>query len=312
MVPAYAARMAEEVRIGDKTMTFLTAARQQMTLPLIAFLGRKQIAIQPVIQLRPKMMNSPPAPSRLRRQVFEMLVFGLVPSVLALLVVPAILGGKNLPAQTLAPQATKPTQQQKAAEATPPPRPAAEAIDARPSASPTPILPANQPPNEAKVRWDSRGLEIEASNSSLDQILHQIAVDTGTQVEGLTEDQRVFGIYGPGPESDVLWKLLDGSGYNVLMIGGRDAAPLKIVLSARSPASPQMAVKNQNRINSDRLESAPRAAYPPDPPPPQPIQNPFGNGEPPRDPLQFMQEILQRQQQIDQQEQQQNQKNHPQ
>ncbi len=43
--------------------------------------------------------------------------------------------------------------------------------------------------------------------------------------------------------------------------------------------------------------------YPPEPPRPQPIQNPFGNGEPPRDPLQFMQEILQRQQKIDQQQQ---------
>jgi hypothetical protein len=190
---------------------------------------------------------------------------------------------------------------------------AAEAIAARPPASPAPIWPANQPPNQARVSWDSRGLEIEASNSSLNQILHQVAADTGAKLEGVTQDQRVFGSYGPGPGSDVLWKLLDGSGYNVLMIGGRDSdAPLEIVLSARSAASPQTVANNQNRSNSEQLEPEPQPNSPPEPPRPQPIQNPFGNGDPPRDSLQFMQEILQRQQQIDQKQQQQDQQNNPQ
>jgi hypothetical protein len=261
--------------------------------------------MQHVMQPRPKTMNPQPAPSRLRRQGFlETSVLGLALSVLALLVVPAILGGKNLPAQTLAPQATKPAQQQKAA--------APEAIAPLPPASPAPISPANQPPNQARVSWGSRGLEIEASNSSLNQILHQVAADTGAKLEGLTQDQRVFGTYGPGPGSDVLLKLLDGSGYNVLVIGGRDTdAPLEILLSVRSPAGPQTATNNQNRSNSKNDEAGkqpepdPPPNYPPEPPRPQANQNPFANGEPPRDPLQFMQEILQRQQKIDQQQQQQ-------
>jgi hypothetical protein len=161
------------------------------------------------------------------------------------------------------------------------------------------------------VRWDSRGLEIEAFNSSLNQILHQVATDTGAKLEGVTQDQRVFGNYGPGPGSDVLLKLLEGSGYNVLMIGGRDAeAPVEIVLSARLPASPRATANNQNRGNLQQLEPKPQPDYFAEPPRPQPIQNPFGNGEPPRDPLQFMQEILQRQEKIDQQ-QQQDQQNNP-
>jgi hypothetical protein len=125
-------------------MTFLTVARQQ-------------IAMKQVMQPRPKTINPQPAPSRLRRQGFlETLVLGRAPSVLALLVVPAILGGKNLPAQTHAPQATKPAQQQKAAARPAQPRqPAAEAIAARPPASPAPIWPANQLPNQARVSWDS-------------------------------------------------------------------------------------------------------------------------------------------------------------
>jgi hypothetical protein len=197
------------------------------------------------------------------------------------------------------------------------PRPAPEAISAQPLDSPSRIRADDQAPNPAKVRWDSRGLEIEASNSSLNQILKQVAADTGAKLEGLTQDQRIFGSYGPGPRSDVLLKLLEGSGYNLLMIGGRDAdSPLEIVLSARSPASPQTVANNQNRSNSEegKVGEQPEPGSQPDyslgQPRAQPNQNPFGNGDPPRDPSQFMQEILQRQQQIDQQ-QQQDQQNNP-
>jgi hypothetical protein len=271
--------------------------------------ARRQSVMQQMKQPRPKTMNPQAAPLRLRRQGFlETSVLGLAAWVLAFLVMPAILGEKNLPAQTHASRATNLAQQQKTAKPTQPSRPAQEAVAAQPYASTAPIWPANQPPNQARVSWGSRGLEIEASNSSLNQILHQIAADTGAKLEGLTQDQRVFGSYGPGPRSDVLLKLLDGSGYNVLMIGGHDAAtPLEIVLSARLPASPQTAANNQNR--SERLEPEPKPNYPPEPPGPQQVQNPFGNGGPPRDQLQFMQEILQRQQKIDQQ---QNEQNNPQ
>jgi hypothetical protein len=259
-------------------------------------------------------------------------ILRLSPSVIALLVVPAILAGENLSAQTQTPQGTTLAQQQKAVgkpaqarrhvsarpyAASTQPVPAPEAIAEQPPTSPAPILPANQAPNQARVSWDSRGLEIEASNSSLNEILHQVAAATGAKLEGLAQDQRVFGSYGPGPECDVLSKLLDGSGYNVLMIGSRDAdAPLEIVLSARSPASPQTVANNQNRDNS--ADDVARKQHEPEPPPVSPtepsgtqsVQNPFGNGEPPRDSLQFMQEILERQQKIDQQ-QQQDQENNP-
>lgn len=283
--------------------------------------------MQQMMQPRPKTMNPQPAPSRLRRQRFlERSVLGLALSVLALLAVPAIPGGKNLPAQTHAPQATKPAQQQKAAAKPAQPRrraaaharaasterpPAPEAIAAPPPASPAPIWPANQPPNKAKVSWDSRGLEIETSNSSLAQILHQVAADTGAKLQGLTQDQRIFGTYGPGPARDVLSKLLDGSGYNVFMIGGRDAdAPLEVVLSASPPASPQTVANNRNRSNSEDDEADP----PPEPPRSPPMETPFGNGDSgkPETPRQIMQDILDRQQKIDQQTQKQDQQNNPQ
>jgi hypothetical protein len=274
-------------------------------------------------------MNSRRAPSRLRRQGFlERLVHGVALSVFSLLAVPAILGGKNLSAQTYTPQSTKPAQQQKAG-ATPAqrrpravahtrvasiePRPAPKAIAAPPTSPPAPIWPANQPPNQAKVSWDSRGLEIEASNSSLDQILHQVAAKMGVKLEGLTQDQRIFGTYGPGPARDVLSKLLEGFGYNVLMIGGREAdAPLEVIFFVGSPASPQTAANNRNRSNPGDDDAA--QPLEPEPPPAPPMKTPFGNGDSgrPETPQQIMQDILDRQQKIDQPQPQKDQQNNPQ
>src|SRR5215469_15717332 len=71
--------------------------------------------MQQMMQTRPKTMNPQPAPLRVHwRGFLEPLVRGLTLSVLALLAMPAILGGKNLPAQTHDPQSTKPALQQKA------------------------------------------------------------------------------------------------------------------------------------------------------------------------------------------------------
>ena len=270
-------------------------------------------------------MNLQPIPPRLRQKGFlERSVPGFALSVLALLIVAANLGGKNLSAQSNAPQTTNRTQLQKTVAKSAQPRrraaaqadatlteqwPTPEAIAVRPSPSPAPIRPAYQPPNPARVKWDSRGLAIEASNSSLDQILHQVATYTGAKLEGLIQDQRVFGSYGPGPRCDVLSKLLDGSGYNVLMVGCRDAdSPLEIVLSVRSNVSPQRIANNQSSSNledSKRLEPERQPENPPEPSSSQANQNPFNIGGPPRDPQQLMQEILDRQHQIDQQQQQQ-------
>jgi hypothetical protein len=97
-----------------------------------------------------------------------------------------------------------------------------------------PPWPVNEKADPASVRWDSRGLRIEADNSSLAQILNDVAAITGAKVEGLSTDQRIFGNYGPGPARDVLSQLFDGSGYNILLTGEQgQGTPLKIVLSLR-------------------------------------------------------------------------------
>ena len=61
-----------------------------------------------------------------------------------------------------------------------------------------PDWPINNNPSPASVVWDANGLLINASNSSLQQILGEVSTETGTKVEGLSADQRVFGAFGPG------------------------------------------------------------------------------------------------------------------
>src|ERR1700744_6572981 len=150
------------------------------------FVARQQIAMQQVVQLWPKRINPQLAPSHDRRQgPFQIVALGLASSVLAILGMSAILNGKDLPAQT-------PARQQKAiANSAQPNQPVAEATVVQLPAS----SDANHRPNQAKVSWGSRGLEIKASNSSLNEILQRISVDTGAKLEGLAQDQRVFGNY---------------------------------------------------------------------------------------------------------------------
>ena len=181
-----------------------------------------------------------------------------------------------------------------AAQATPAPAPVA------PAAPPMPNWPANDKPAEASVVWDSHGLLIMASNSSLDQILSEISLKIGAKVEGAGEDERVFGNYGPGPARDVLNELLEGTGYNILMIGDQgEGTPRRIVLSGRpakaaQPSGFRPPANNDNDSENDQE---------PEPNPGVQMPPPENSGAPPvpvRTPQQMMEE---RQRQMQQQQQ---------
>ncbi|MGD0735293.1 MAG: hypothetical protein ABR976_09110 [Terracidiphilus sp.] len=141
-----------------------------------------------------------------------------------------------------------------------------------PPAPEIPKWPANEKPEDATVTWDSQGLRINASNSSLEQILDQVSTATGAKVEGIDKDERIFGAYGPGQPRDVLSQLLEGSGYNVLMIGDQgQGAPRQIVLSPRHPvdalaaknATPTPAVDEDNDVEEQPQPQDQRPANPP-------------------------------------------------
>jgi hypothetical protein len=125
------------------------------------------------------------------------------------------------------------------------------------------------------VVWDSHGLHVEASNSSLEQILKDVSTATGAKLEGFSADQRVFGSYGPGTAREVLSQLLDGSGYNVVLIGDQgEGTPREIVLSSKPTGPAPIAGPPQpaNAVAEEEPETPPE-------PPSQPYRNgmvPFG------------------------------------
>jgi hypothetical protein len=117
----------------------------------------------------------------------------------------------------------------------------------------------------------------------LQQILNDVSTATGAKVEGLGTDERVFGSYGPAEARDVLSELLEGSGYNVLMIGDQgEGTPRQIVLSARSAAGTQTANKN----NSAAAEEDNEVEEQPQSQPPQ-LEPGMGRGTLPRTPQQI-------------------------
>ncbi len=174
--------------------------------------------------------------------------------------------------------------------------------------------PANASPSDASVFWDGHGLRIEASNSSLQQILKDVSAKTGANLQGMGEDQRVFGTYGPGPAREVIGQLLEGSGYNVLIIGDRgQGAPRRIVLSARPAGGSQPAAPAYEPPQNDAdTDQQPQDQQPEEPPPPQVNPTPV----PARPVGDLMQQQLQiemqrqlQQQQLQQQQQQPNPQN---
>ncbi|MGO9776782.1 MAG: hypothetical protein ACLQGT_07450 [Terracidiphilus sp.] len=212
----------------------------------------------------------------------------------------ALCGMQMLPAQTPA-AAIQPNKAHKAAHPhkrlvaapAPAPAPPAAPTPATPPAPELPKWPADEKPAKAAIAWDSQGLRIDAANSSLEEILMEVATLTGAKLEGFDADQRVFGAYGPGPARDVLSQLLLGSGYNVVMIGDQgQGTPRRIVLSLRHAGAATTAA-NPAPANDEEADT--------DEQPQQPPQNqpPLRPGFPPggRSPYQIR-ELQQRQQQM--------------
>ncbi len=112
-------------------------------------------------------------------------------------------------------------------------KPQAAAVAPAPVAPPPPLRPAEQPPNPATIDFSSGLLSVRAQNSSLASILTQIQHQTGLVIDGLSHDQRIYGQYGPGSISATLSALLDGSGYDFVIVGGGSGSTAaKLILSA--------------------------------------------------------------------------------
>ncbi len=118
-------------------------------------------------------------------------------------------------------------------------KPQAAAVAPAPVAPPPPLRPAEQPPNPATIDFSDGLLSVRAQNSSLVSILTQVQHQTGLVIDGLNHDQRIYGQYGPGSISATLSALLDGSGYDFVIVGGGGShAAARLILSAPGSSMP--------------------------------------------------------------------------
>lgn len=195
--------------------------------------------------------------------------------------------------RTLSPRRTVHTRrlaQEKPAAAEQPVK--AVAGPAIPVTPPAPEWPVNDPPERPTVSWNGHELRVDAMNASLQQTLREVAADTGAQIAGFRTDQRIFGVYGPGAPREVLAQLLDGTGYNVIIVGSQgEGTPVKIVLSIPSKGSPG-STDNQSIRNDQDVQAEEPVMEPP--PVARPGMNP---GQEMRTPQQMYQQMMQRREQ---------------
>jgi len=180
----------------------------------------------------------------------------------------------------------------------------------------------DQPAKPAQVQLNAGKLSVDADNSTLSGILHDISTKTGMTVEGLSRDPRIFGNYGPAAPREVLSALLDGLGYNVMMVGALNSgAPRTLTLAPRTGGgaatgnrSTPVAVQNNSDDDDDSAQEQQDTSVPvrPEQVPPEanqppeqqgPNTNPNQPGQV-KTPQQMLQELQQmRQQQLQQQQQ---------
>jgi hypothetical protein len=135
-----------------------------------------------------------------------------------------------------------------------------------------------QPAAEAQIVFTGDTLSIRADNSSLAAILHQVAGKSGMQIEGLSGDERVFGSFGPGAPRDVLADLLNGTAYNLVLLGDLgDGAPRELILTPATRAGAAAPPPSPMTTTIDQAANEPDAEIPQ----PQPEVPPAGNTPPP-------------------------------
>ena len=169
-----------------------------------------------------------------------------------------------------------------------PPAPASSLGPAITTTAALPLTPAQSPPQRAKVTYTDNMIAVAASNSSLNQILHEISRLTGIKISGGVTDERVFGDYGPGSPSQVLAVLLDGTGSNMLLIHATGATPTELILTPRhgGPTPPNPNAQSFDDPSDSSEETAPNPALrsirhqPPSPYAARPVPSPDNPANP--------------------------------
>jgi hypothetical protein len=185
--------------------------------------------------------------------------------------------------------------------------PSTSTSQATPPAPAAPPSLLTQPAQPAKVILNGGKLTIRAHNSALSEILNKISHQGGMDLRGLhtgKADQRIFGTYGPGRPREVLNELLNGSGYNVLMLGTLPSGlPRQLALSLRPAGGipnppPQSEASMREEYEENQIQPT---RYPPEPTahPQAPMAPPAARPgvRTPQEILQELEQMRQRQQQ---------------
>lgn len=202
-------------------------------------------------------------------------------------------------AQVAHAQRPSPMKQQQKATATP-----------SQAAAPAATSLLDKPAQPAKVTLALGKLTVQADNSSLSEILNQVSEAGGMKIEGLQTggngDQRVFGSYGPGVPRDVLSDLLNGSGYNVMMLGVTPAGvPRELALTLRTGGgvpNPPSHPANAMEGNEEAIQPTQYQDEQPQPPPPPLAPGMANRVKSPQEMLQELQRLHDQQQQQQQQQ----------
>jgi hypothetical protein len=172
---------------------------------------------------------------------------------------------------------------------TPPTTPGLQAAQSQPQSR------TEQAAKPAQVQMDGRMLTVNAENSSLNQILREIARVTGMKITGGVTDERVYGNYGPADPSTVLSALIGGTGSNMMIVLDGNRAPQELVLTPRNggPTPPNPSAAREREIEDLPPQRQQHFGQP----------NGIGNGLPQQPPQQQFQPPPQPQQQPQQQSQ---------
>lgn len=94
----------------------------------------------------------------------------------------------------------------------------------------------------ANVEYANGQVAVLAANSSLSEIIRDVARRAGMAVKGDVIDERVFGTYGPAAPAEVLTQLLKGTGSNMMVLAGISHVPELILTPKQGEPTPPRAV----------------------------------------------------------------------
>jgi hypothetical protein len=119
-----------------------------------------------------------------------------------------------------------------------------------------PMAPTTRDVEEhpATVEYTDGRIAVIADNSSLNDILREIARRAGIAVEGSVIEERVFGKYGPGAPAEVLSALLVGTGTNIMVASGKSHAPQLILTPQHGGPTPADPGAQRRRAEAEARE----------------------------------------------------------